>query len=71
MAFTKPDPTILATARTFAEAANTRWNAGDKTIATDEGVAYLALLAELKNCGVASPFMAVLDLAIAPVNFRA
>ena len=71
MALTQPNPTILATARTFADAANGRWSAGDKTIATDEGVAYLALLTELKTCGIRSPFMAVLDLAIAPVNFRA
>ncbi len=69
MAFTKPDPTILATARTAAEAALARWNSGDKTISGDEATAYSALLAELKTCGIASPFMAVVDLSTSLGNF--
>jgi hypothetical protein len=60
MATPVPSATIES-ARTYADDANVRSRAADYTVTTNEGIAYLALIAALKAAGVGSPFMAVLD----------
>ncbi|GEM_PF-1329484 len=69
MAFTPVNPVTIATARTYADDANVRSAAGDRTVTDNESIAYRALLQELKGAGISSPFMEILDKAVSLPNF--
>jgi hypothetical protein len=64
------DPTVLADAVAASDDSLIRSEAGDFAVTEAEGVAYLALIGNLKTLGVRSPMAEILDKAVSLPNFR-